>query len=219
MFRTYVWGDQPQRLPQDWYKRAYPEFANTRQKIVTVFFEDGRWRASGSPTLDDFDADGRFDGAAAADHAMAALEASERAKPADVPPRVDLIRKAERKRDASRWQLSQADEVRITADLAGTSPIPRYRAPTPVTPKMDHRQFRDALKAAGLKQKELAARLGLDLQTVNRWATDKLPVPQYVAAYFDALSENKKLLAELAAFYHVHAFEVAERKINEGDQP
>jgi transcriptional regulator with XRE-family HTH domain len=50
--------------------------------------------------------------------------------------------------------------------------------------------FRAELVAHGLNQRELADHLGVDFRTVNRWATGKLDVPQYVVAYFDALWGN-----------------------------
>jgi transcriptional regulator with XRE-family HTH domain len=59
---------------------------------------------------------------------------------------------------------------------------------------MNAEQFRAVLKTAGLKQKDLAARLGIEAITVNRWATDKAPVPQYAVAYLN-------LLRDAAAFY------------------
>jgi transcriptional regulator with XRE-family HTH domain len=59
---------------------------------------------------------------------------------------------------------------------------------------MNAEQFRAVLKTAGLKQKDLAARLGIEAITVNRWATDKVPVPQYAVAYLQVLLDN-------AAFY------------------
>jgi transcriptional regulator with XRE-family HTH domain len=49
-------------------------------------------------------------------------------------------------------------------------------------------ELRAALRAAGLTQRALAQRLGLAISTVNRWALDKAPVPQYVVAYLEVVA-------------------------------
>jgi DNA-binding transcriptional regulator YiaG len=51
-------------------------------------------------------------------------------------------------------------------------------------------EFRAALKALGVRQRWLAARLGVDANTVNRWATGKLDVPQYAVAYVELLRDK-----------------------------
>jgi transcriptional regulator with XRE-family HTH domain len=52
-------------------------------------------------------------------------------------------------------------------------------------------EFRAMLKDLGLSQRALAERLGLAISTVNRWALDKAPVPQYAVAYLE-LARNEK---------------------------
>jgi DNA-binding transcriptional regulator YiaG len=197
MYRTYVWGDQPQRLPQNWSQRTYPLFANTRQKIVSVYFEDdGRWTLSGHPHLFEFDGGGQFD----RDHSMRRsheILALVAARDTD-SPQIDEIRKAERAVNANHWRLSKADKARIAADVSGVSPIPFYKAPKTTPAIMNAPQFRATLKAHSLTQTELADRFGIDIRTVNRWATGKLSVPKYVAAYFDALSGNAPTPSRLA---------------------
>jgi transcriptional regulator with XRE-family HTH domain len=53
-------------------------------------------------------------------------------------------------------------------------------------------QFRAALKALNLPQRQLALALGLDVGTVNRWARGILPVPQYAEAYLELAKKSKK---------------------------
>lgn len=45
--------------------------------------------------------------------------------------------------------------------------------------------FRALLRAAGLSQRALAQRLGVDHGTVSRWARGSLAVPRYAVAYLD----------------------------------
>jgi len=49
-------------------------------------------------------------------------------------------------------------------------------------------EFRAALKSLNLSQRALAARLGVERSTVNRWAVGKAAVPQYVAYVLELLS-------------------------------
>jgi len=44
-------------------------------------------------------------------------------------------------------------------------------------------QFKDALRLVGWTQRQFAGRMGVDEATVSRWASGRLPVPQYVAEY------------------------------------
>lgn len=54
-------------------------------------------------------------------------------------------------------------------------------------------QFRSTLKALGLTQRSFASpeRLGVDVHTVNRWATGALPVPRYAAYALELLLDRK----------------------------
>lgn len=55
-------------------------------------------------------------------------------------------------------------------------------------------EFRATLKRLGLRQRKLAGLLGVDVNTVNRWATGKVaPVPQYAEL---VLSLIEQLAAE-----------------------
>jgi transcriptional regulator with XRE-family HTH domain len=45
---------------------------------------------------------------------------------------------------------------------------------------MTAEEFREALHRQGISQRWLAGRLGADIGNVNRWATGKRPVPDYV---------------------------------------
>lgn len=49
-------------------------------------------------------------------------------------------------------------------------------------------EFRAALKHLNLSQRALAARLGVETSTVNRWALGKAPVPQYAAYVLELLA-------------------------------
>jgi len=51
-------------------------------------------------------------------------------------------------------------------------------------------QFRDALRTLKVRQNWLAERLGIETSTVNRWATGKLPVPQYAVFCLSLLEER-----------------------------
>src|SRR5215813_15378523 len=59
---------------------------------------------------------------------------------------------------------------------------------------MTSEEFRAELKALGLSQRALAMRLGLAVTTVNRWALEQVPVPQYAVAYL----ELRRALAEIS---------------------
>jgi transcriptional regulator with XRE-family HTH domain len=48
-------------------------------------------------------------------------------------------------------------------------------------------EFRAALAALNLSQRALAARLGVEASTVNRWALGKADVPQYAAYVLELL--------------------------------
>lgn len=56
-------------------------------------------------------------------------------------------------------------------------------------------EFRAALKSCGLRQREFAARLGVSISTVNRWALGQVPVPRYAIMYLAATQK----LAEMSA--------------------
>lgn len=53
---------------------------------------------------------------------------------------------------------------------------------------MSRDEFRAAMKALGLSQRDLASRLGVALSTVSAWATGKAPVPKYASAYLELLA-------------------------------
>jgi DNA-binding transcriptional regulator YiaG len=48
-------------------------------------------------------------------------------------------------------------------------------------------ELRAELQALGLSQRWLAGRLGVAANTVNRWASGELAVPQYAVAYLELL--------------------------------
>lgn len=58
-------------------------------------------------------------------------------------------------------------------------------------------EFRAALKSMHISQRSLAERLGVDPNTVNRWATGKAPVPQYARYVLDLLAERREIAAKL----------------------
>lgn len=58
---------------------------------------------------------------------------------------------------------------------------------------MTNEEFRSLLESAGLSQRALASRLGLNVSTVHRWSTGDLDVPQYACAYLDLLQQYKEL--------------------------
>ena len=51
-------------------------------------------------------------------------------------------------------------------------------------------EFTTTLRSLGLSQIAFARELGLNVNTVNRWATGKLPVPQYAVAYLRERSKG-----------------------------
>ena len=55
-------------------------------------------------------------------------------------------------------------------------------------------EFRATLKSLGLSQRSLAERCGLDVTTVNRWATGRAPVPKYAAYILSLLAERDVML-------------------------
>jgi transcriptional regulator with XRE-family HTH domain len=65
---------------------------------------------------------------------------------------------------------------------------------------MTREEFRDALVELGWTQKFLAERLGVDLSTVNRWATHDHPgVSTYASAYLELALGLHRLHAEMIA--------------------
>jgi DNA-binding transcriptional regulator YiaG len=62
-------------------------------------------------------------------------------------------------------------------------------------PKMTTKQFRACLEKAGLSQRKFALWAGIDVGTVNRWATGSFPVPQ-IAAILVTLVANFPEIAE-----------------------
>jgi len=60
-------------------------------------------------------------------------------------------------------------------------------------------EFRAALKSLSLSQRSLAERLGVEPATVNRWATGKVPVPQYAVYVLELLAERREIAAKLGA--------------------
>jgi transcriptional regulator with XRE-family HTH domain len=67
---------------------------------------------------------------------------------------------------------------------------------------MDKKALREALKKFGIRQAELASRLGVAEETVSRWANGHQKVPGYCEAYLSALDEQGRLrgvLSDIAA--------------------
>jgi len=60
-------------------------------------------------------------------------------------------------------------------------------------------ELRAALKSLSLSQRSLAERLGVEPATVNRWATGKVPVPQYAVYVLGLLAERREIAAKLGA--------------------
>jgi len=60
-------------------------------------------------------------------------------------------------------------------------------------------ELRAALKSLNLSQRSLAERLGVEPATVNRWATGKVPVPQYAVYVLGLLAERREIAAKLGA--------------------
>jgi transcriptional regulator with XRE-family HTH domain len=50
-------------------------------------------------------------------------------------------------------------------------------------------EFRAALHGARIRQIWLAARLGVSVNTISRWATGKLPVPPYVPFVLELVAQ------------------------------
>jgi transcriptional regulator with XRE-family HTH domain len=54
---------------------------------------------------------------------------------------------------------------------------------------MTAHEFRDSLGILGLTQREFCERLGVDENTVGRWARGKVPVPRYVEYVLELLRQ------------------------------
>ena len=59
--------------------------------------------------------------------------------------------------------------------------------------------LRAELRAAGLSQTALAARLGVAITTVNRWVNGKVPVPQYARAFLEERRQSRRVAAATGA--------------------
>lgn len=59
---------------------------------------------------------------------------------------------------------------------------------------MKHEEFRAILKALKLSQPQLAKRLGVDVTTVNRWATGKTRIQEGAAAYLRLLRDGRQVM-------------------------
>ena len=53
--------------------------------------------------------------------------------------------------------------------------------------------LRIRLEDLGLTQKQFAERIRVNRNTVNRWAQDKIPLPNYAVAFILLLEENQSL--------------------------
>lgn len=67
-------------------------------------------------------------------------------------------------------------------------------APTPMTAA----DFRQALRDLNIRQRWLAAQLGVALSTVSHWATGKAPVAPYVPFVLALLRERTEIAARLS---------------------
>jgi len=67
--------------------------------------------------------------------------------------------------------------------------------PVPTTPT----QLRRALRRLGLSQRQLAHRLGVDVGTVNRWATGKTPIPESVRLLLECWHREQRYQERRAA--------------------
>src|SRR5215468_5421995 len=63
-------------------------------------------------------------------------------------------------------------------------------------------EFRAELRELGLSQRALALRLGLAVTTVNRWALELAPVPQYAVAYLELRRELAEISRRLSDAGH-----------------
>lgn len=61
---------------------------------------------------------------------------------------------------------------------------------------MDGEALKIKLKQLGWSQRKLASRLGVTVDTVNKWAINKVPVPNYVEEYIRVVSLAKEILEE-----------------------
>ncbi len=59
---------------------------------------------------------------------------------------------------------------------------------------MTGQEFKAALKALGLSQRRFAAKIGVEPNTVNRWAVDAVPVPSVVVEYLRVLTLAQRML-------------------------
>lgn len=59
---------------------------------------------------------------------------------------------------------------------------------------MDNHQLKSALSELAWSQAELARRLDCDINTVNRWATGKVPVPGHVVEYLRVMRLAKQIM-------------------------
>jgi len=77
---------------------------------------------------------------------------------------------------------------------------------------MTSEEFRAELRELGLSQRALALRLGLAITTVNRWALEQAPVPQYAVAYLELRRELAEISQRLSDAAHAMP---APRKFND----
>lgn len=61
---------------------------------------------------------------------------------------------------------------------------------------MDGEALKIKLKQLGWSQRKLASCLGVTVDTVNKWAINKVPVPNYVEEYIRVVSLAKEILEE-----------------------
>src|SRR5438046_9850433 len=133
--RFYVWPEQgePQRLPHAAFnhrgRKRFPQFANTRQRVVQVIFEDAGPKVRFSVIAHYLAFDG--DGFAAPDvrgamNAVSAHYELEQAK-RDIVPQLTVVREAQHQLNqlnaARQWVLSEADVDKIKLDLMGKQRI------------------------------------------------------------------------------------------------
>ncbi|MEW6641715.1 MAG: hypothetical protein AB1586_14520 [Pseudomonadota bacterium] len=134
--RFYVWPErgEPQRLPHAAFnhrgRKRFPQFANTRQRVAQVIFDDAGPTTYFSVSAHYLAFDG--DGFAAPDvrgamNVMSAHYELERAK-REVVPQLTAVREAHHQLNklnaARQWVLSEADIDKIKRDLTGKQRIP-----------------------------------------------------------------------------------------------
>lgn len=59
-------------------------------------------------------------------------------------------------------------------------------------------EFREALRGLRLSQRAFALRAGLNVNTVNAWATEVRPVPRYAVYIVELLQERQRVRDSLA---------------------